>query len=139
MESRLAVKIKSHLSPIVLALALSAACAVLVGPAVRAQMSARPITAANFAYHAPRGFGDRNNSWAHSMVWWNQHLYVGTGRQYACTYLYAIWQFVGGVMGLNVANTFFPYPPPDPDTSCPALGADLALQAEIWRWGPETR
>ena len=139
MESRLAVKIKSHLSPIVLALALSAAGAVLVGPAVRAQMSARPITAANFAYHAPRGFGDRNNSWAHSMVWWNQHLYVGTGRQYACTNLYAIWQFVGGVIGLNVANTFFPYPPPDPDTSCPALGADLALQAEIWRWGPETR
>jgi hypothetical protein len=68
------------------------------------------------------------------MVWWHDHLFVGTGRQYACTSLYAIWQFVAGVISLPIANTYLPYPPPG-DTTCPADGADLRLQAEIWRRG----
>ena len=31
---------------------------------------------------------------------------------------------------------WFPYPPTDPDLSCAPDGADLSLQAEIWRWQP---
>ena len=34
-------------------------------------------TASNFTEAAPRGFGDRHNSWAQAMIWWNGNLYVG--------------------------------------------------------------
>ena len=73
----------------------------LVGPTVHAQTT-RPLTAANFALSSPRGFGDRDNSWAQSMVWWKGHLYVGTGRAALCTSLYSVWQFVT----LNVSQDF---------------------------------
>ncbi|MGH9894897.1 MAG: hypothetical protein ACREA0_23530, partial [bacterium] len=86
---------------------------------------------------APRGFDERNNSWAQSMVWWRNHLYVGTNRQALCTSLYAVWQFVGLIVGQEFADTWLPYPLPDPELSCPPDGADLSLQAEIWRWKPD--
>jgi hypothetical protein len=110
-----------------------------VDPAAHAQeSSARPITAENFQQAAPRGFGDRNNSWAQSMVWWKHHLYVGTARQSLCASLFSIWQFAAGLFGQNFADTWLPYPPPIPDLSCVPDGADLSLQAEIWRWGPDS-
>src|SRR6188768_4035162 len=111
----------------------------LLSPAAaRAQSSARPITASNFELGAPRGFGDRNNSWAQSMVWWQDHLYVGTGRQGLCTSLYSVWQFVTLTYGQEFADTWMTYPPPDPDLSCAPEGVDLSIQAEIWRWTPGT-
>jgi hypothetical protein len=109
----------------------------VIGPAPHAQeQSARPITAENFQQAAPRGFGDRNNSWAQSMAWWQNHLYVGITRQSLCTSLFSIWQFAAGLFCQNFADTFLPYPPPHPDLSCAPDGADLSLQAEIWRWVP---
>jgi hypothetical protein len=74
-------------------LAVTAAWFVLVRPVARAQATSygdgvtsvftwpRALTADRFEYVAPRGFGDRNNSWAQAMFWWNNHLYVGTSRQ----------------------------------------------------------
>jgi hypothetical protein len=98
----------------------------------------RPLAAGDFALHAPRAFGDRANSWAQSMAWWNDHLYVGTGREALCSSLFAIWSFAGGVFGREFADTWLPYPPRDPELPCVPDGADLPLQAEIWRWAPQT-
>lgn len=111
----------------------------LLGPAMHAHWSfERPLMVDQFDLAAQRGFGDRNNSWAQSMVWWRNNLYVGTARQSLCTSLYAVWQFVGLTVNPAFADTWFPYPPPISHLSCPADGADLALQAEIWRWRPRT-
>jgi hypothetical protein len=110
----------------------------VVGPRAQARAGGKgPLTAADFQPAALRGFGDRNNSWAQSMVWWHNSLYVGTGRQASCSALFSIWEFVSILVSVDFANTWFPYPPNDPDLSCAPDGADLALQAEIWRWAPD--
>lgn len=110
----------------------------LIHPAAQAgEPSGKPLSANDFQQAAPRGFGDRNNSWAHSMAWWHGHLYVGTARQYLCVSEFAIWNAAALNLGVNFANSYLPYPPTDPDLSCAADGADLSLQAEIWRWTPD--
>lgn len=82
-----------------------------------------------FAQAAPQGFGDRQNSWAWSMQWWNDYLYVGVNRSWHCA----------ETGGLNQNfPLFFPYPPDDPDVVCPENLKDLMLAAEIWRWSPDT-
>ena len=122
------------------ALILLLALASLASLAVNAQAQAIegfPLTAQSFTRASPRGFGDRNNSWAQSMIWWNNNLYVGTSRQSICTSLFGVYEYiVKPTFGQNLASIYFPYPPKDPDLSCPADGADLALQGEIWRWSP---
>ncbi len=113
------------------------ACAGLFSPPAQAQSSlGYPLQTSSFQQAAPRGFGDRSNSWAQAMVWWNNNLYVGTSRQSTCTSDYAIYQYFGLLLGYDLLNTYLPYPPNDPDLSCPASGTDLSLQAEIWRWSP---
>ena len=102
----------------------------------RETQGARPITAENFQQAAPRGFGDRNNSWAPAMAWWHNALYVGTNRSALCTALFSIWNFFMLTIDREFADTWFPYPPNNPDLSCAPDGADLPLQAEIWRWIP---
>ena len=83
----------------------------------------------DFVSAAPQGFGDRQNSVAWSMAWWRGKLYVGTARSGHC---------------VQRATTFFYYPglkgvlPLDPDIECEENPYDLPLQAEIWRWTPET-
>ena len=122
--------------PTVTAAIMLVACGFMaVGPVAHAQ-SSRPLTTADFKYSPERGFGDRDNSWAQSMVWWKDHLYVGTGRAAVCTSLFSLWRFADAIFGREFADTFLPYPPNDPDLSCPADGADLRLQAEIWRFTP---
>lgn len=74
------------------------------------------------------GFGDRQNSWAWSMLWWNGNLYVGTNRAYGCVTSWALQKATG--------SPIFPYPPNNPDLECTANPADLPLQAEIWRFSP---
>jgi hypothetical protein len=91
-----------------------------------------PYGSENFHQAAPRGFGDFNNSWAQAMIWWNGNLYVGTARDSTCTSDYAIWQYIELNVSLSFANTYYPYPPTDPDLTC-APGPLLPLQAEIWR------
>ena len=110
----------------------------IVGSSVHAQSGGRPLVAADFVQSSPRGFGDRNNSWAQAMVWWKNHLYVGTSRQTLCSSLYAVWQFATLTFGREFADTWLHYPRPDPDLACAADGADLSLRAEIWRWTPAT-
>lgn len=74
-----------------------------------------------------QGFGDRDNSWAWSMMWWKDKLYVGTSRTYRCFSRASLFK---------IAGFFFPYPPPDKDQDCDADPAMLDLQAEIWAWTP---
>ncbi len=75
------------------------------------------------------GFGDRHNSWAWSLLWWKGKLYATTNRAFYCV----------EQAGLNY---HFPllvrYPPRDPDVECAPDFSDMPLQAEIWRWAPET-
>ncbi len=123
---------REPLAFVVKVLASSAVAALLV---LAAQMvghsqttSELPLLRNNFVQAAPQGFGDRQNSWAWSMIWWQGKLYVGTNRSLLC------------VQSASNAYAFpwIDYPPDDPDLECAAEPEDLELQAEIWRWTPET-
>ncbi len=88
----------------------------------------RPLFPREFSEAAPQGFGDRQNSAAWSMKWWKGKLYVGTVRAWYC-WIQA-W-----------ASLIFPfneYPPTLPDVECASDPLELPLQAEIWRYTPET-
>ena len=88
-----------------------------------------PLLEENFTQANVQGFGDRQNSWSWSMQWWNGKLYVGASRAEGC------------VLQASLAYNFpelFNYPPTDPDLECTDNPQDLPLQAEIWRWTPET-
>ena len=99
-----------------------------------APAAAQPVSGALFgaeiAKWAPQGFGDRDNSQAWSMAWWNNKLYVGTGRATMCTQSATIAYYYK-----NLKNT---YPPKDADVECTPDPHDLPLRAEIWRWTPDT-
>jgi hypothetical protein len=86
-----------------------------------------PVSTDHFRQVAPQGFGDPDNNVAWAMQWWRGQLYVGTNRSWGC------WSQLALHVYLN-----FPYPPPDGEMGCPDDPADLALQAEIWRYTPET-
>lgn len=132
--------IRTYLHSALSAVLPALACIMLVTPPARGQaIEGFPLQARNFSQIAPHGFGDRNNSWAQAMIWWQDNLYVGTSRQSVCTSLYSIHEYlVTPTFGAALADQFMPYPPLDPDLSCAADGADLSLQAEIWRWSPAT-
>ena len=90
---------------------------------------AQPVFPSEITEIAPQGFGDRDNSQAWAMAWWNGKLYVGTGRSTFCVQQ-ATLEFYQPDMD--------PYPPKDKDVSCTPDPHDLKLQAEIWRWTPAT-
>jgi hypothetical protein len=48
------------------------------------------LTASDFSQLNEPGFGDRWNSFAWSMVWWRDQLYVGTNRAFACVEYFAV-------------------------------------------------
>jgi hypothetical protein len=105
-----------------------AALIVLVGLVASASASnLLPLTTESFLPSPPQGFGDRQNSWAWAMAWFNNHLFVGTNRSYRCISDWELAQSLGGL---------YLYPPPDPDMSCTQSPADLPMQAEIWSWDP---
>jgi len=83
-----------------------------------------PLLAPDLVEAAPQGFGDRQNSHAWSMAWWNGNLYVGTGRATQCVQQAAIAFYRPDLGG---------YPPTEPDVECTPDPYDLPLQAEIWR------
>ncbi len=85
------------------------------------------LSDSNFKMIAPEGFGDRQNTWAWSMAWFQGKLFVGTNRAYQCVTSQASHQ---------VDPAAYPYPPADPDISCAANIDDLPLQAEIWSYDP---
>jgi hypothetical protein len=90
----------------------------------------------NFVEIVEQGFGDRQNTKAWAMVWWKDHLYVGTARAHLCMN----WA------GLSIVRDRWEYPPrsfvdpggTDPDLDCAPDFRDLPLQAEIWRYSPVT-
>ncbi len=88
----------------------------------------RPLFPWEFVEAAPQGFGDRQNSGVWSMQWWKGKLYIGTVRSFFCWT--AAWT--------HSMFPFLPYPPDDPDMACAPDPQDLPLQAEIWRYTPET-
>jgi hypothetical protein len=80
---------------------------------------------------APEGFGDRQNSWAWSMAWYNGKLLVGTARSEQCI----------TDLSEHEVDPNEPYPPKDPDIICPQdptqPGPNLLLAgAEIWSFDP---
>ncbi|GAB4558312.1 MAG: hypothetical protein Kow0047_03320 [Anaerolineae bacterium] len=81
-----------------------------------------------------QGFGDRYNTWPWAMRWWKGHLYVGTNRAFLC----AERASLAAALPLFSRFAFVRYPPEDRDAGCPEDPTDLPLQAEIWRWSPET-
>ena len=80
----------------------------------------------NFKCMSYGGFGDSHNSYAHSMAWFRDKLYVGTSRD------------------LLALLKLFP-PPEDPaamqpwPVSVPPRVEDLDLRAQIWCWSPASR
>jgi hypothetical protein len=79
---------------------------------------------------AERGFGDRANSYAWAMEWFQGDLYVGTGRKVMCVEA-ATSQFY-------FKFTSFYQTRPAPHVRCPADPFDMDLRAEIWRYTPAT-
>jgi len=80
---------------------------------------------------AIEGFGDRQNSWAWSMAWFNGKLLVGTARSEQCI----------TDLSEHLVDPKEPYPPKDPDIVCPQdptqPGPNLLLAgAEIWSYDP---
>jgi hypothetical protein len=71
------------------------------------------------------GFGDLHNTWAWSMAWFNNKLYVGTGREVNCV------TYAEAAIKLGIPSL---YPPPQGD--CPPDYHYLPLQAEIWQYDP---
>ncbi|MGH2545138.1 MAG: hypothetical protein ACRDIB_20295, partial [Ardenticatenaceae bacterium] len=89
------------------------------------QMASPPLpTAQDFVEVSDFGLGDRLNSGSWSMQWWNGKLYVGTARAFECW----IWA--------SLAAEFPGIPNPG---FCPDPISLLDLQAEIWRYTPETQ
>ncbi len=107
---------------------LGAAFLLLAQPAPAQTTFAYPplVSDSDFTLVAPQGFGDRQNTWAWSMAWFQGKLFVGTNRAYECVKAQAKSQ----------AYPFYSYPPKDPDVSCTADANDLPLQAEIWSYDP---
>ena len=84
---------------------------------------------ASFEKIATGGFGDRQNSFAWSMGWFNGQLYVGTGRSFLCVTFATADRQTG-------THMFRPF---GPDYQCAPTIEDLPLAAEIWRYTPATR
>jgi hypothetical protein len=76
---------------------------------------------------ATGGFGDQHNTWAWSMAWFNNKLYVGTGREVNCVTI------AEAAIKLGIPSL---YPPVLGD--CTPDFHHLPLQAEIWQFDPST-
>ena len=81
-----------------------------------------------FAQVNTGGFGDPNNTWSWSMAWFNNMLYVGTGRDPYCV--------TSATSAIQTAASPSIYPPEVGD--CTPDYHDLPLQAEIWQYNPVT-
>src|SRR5262245_8424172 len=75
-----------------------------------------------FTQIAKNGFGDPLNSYAHTMVWFQDHIYVGTTRANLCT--------------ARMSNPPLHYCWP---VKCPDHISDLDRRAQIWRYSLRTK
>jgi hypothetical protein len=73
----------------------------------------------DFTRIAQNGFGDGMNAYAHSMAWFDGHLYVGTTRG----------NFPFMKARLPIGMDVWP-------VECPENPFDLDMRAEIWRYDP---
>ncbi len=71
------------------------------------------------------GFGDGNNAYAHSMAWFNNHLFVGTTRANLCLIRHSMKQ-----VNIDIWPVECPYPVYSPDFE------KTQARAEIWRYSP---
>jgi hypothetical protein len=99
-----------------------------LGAVATAAGSTPPLGREDFIPMGAEGHGDRNNGWTWSMAWYKNNLYVGSNRAYGCV----------TQASLAALNPTVQYPPGDPDMQCSNNPSDLPLQAEIWKWSPET-
>ena len=93
------------------------------------ECSAQILTSDQFVQINKQGFGDRQNSFAWSMQWWNGKLYIGTGRSFVC--------FTAATTDLELGTNL--YAQETADVECAPTPQDLDLRAEIWRYTPETQ
>ncbi len=95
------------------------------GVAVREAAAAcsSPLTAAHFAPIARGGFGDPENTYAHSMAWFEGRLYVGVTRN-----------ALSGGRPYDRTKHFHVYP-----INVPDVPWDLDWRAQIWRFDPRDR
>ncbi len=87
----------------------------------------RGLSRANFHKVCENGFGDRNNAYAYSMAWFNNHLFVGTSRANLCLLKFAmpfvtIDQWPVECLSRNYSQEF--------ENNC--------ARGEIWRYDPTT-
>ncbi len=80
-----------------------------------------------FTTAATGGFGDAHNTWSWSMEWFNNMLYVGTGRDVSCV------TSATAMLELGIPSLY----PPSIGDCTPDYHA-LPLQAEIWQYNPAT-
>jgi len=80
---------------------------------------------ANFRKICENGFGDGNNAYAYSSVWFQDHLYVGTGRANLC-----LLKFAMPFVKIDMWPVDCPYPnyTPEFERTC--------ARGEIWRYSP---
>jgi hypothetical protein len=78
---------------------------------------------------AQNGFGERDNSYAWSMSWFNGKLYVGTGRDEQCVEEQTLQHYFPL---LNAYSTN-----PSTDVRCPPNAYKMDLRAEIWQYTPQ--
>lgn len=97
----------------------------LVAPAA-ADVPSQPVF--EFEQVATRGLGDFQNSGIWGMQWWQGKLYAGTIRNWYC--------FSQAWFAINLPD-LYNWPPVAP-YRCTEDIRDLPLQAEIWRYTPET-
>ena len=83
---------------------------------------ARPLARANFIAVARHGFGDAENTYAHSMAWFKGRLYVGVTRNALC-----------GGRTYDRTRHYHIYP-----VKVPEIPWDLDWRAQIWRFDPST-
>jgi hypothetical protein len=113
-----------HPAIVILFTAAFAVPLALSTPAALGGLPRMPVIAEN-------GFGDRQNSYAWSMAWFNGALYVGTARSALCVERATI-------------EFYFPWGPyystqPTQGVTCPPRISEADLRAEIWRYTPRSR
>ena len=75
------------------------------------------------------GFGNDNNAWAWSQIWFNGYLFVGTGTNVDC-----VTADTAAVQtGVDL------YPSPSGARFCPEDPLHIAQPAQIWRYTPQTK
>jgi len=83
--------------------------------------AAAPLRFPDFTRVAAQGFGDPHNAYAHTMAWFDNHLYVGTTRSNLCLIKARV----------PIPLSFWP-------VNCPQQIFDIDLRAHIWRYSPES-